>query len=361
MADFEGLIRQALARQNAPDPAVRQRVYESSRRALARMTAAAGMQAPEVIARQHEALENAILGIEEEYMLAEMQEAEEAASRDNAPSWIGRQSRTGQGADARLATREEHFDYPEDAGLPDENPLAADEPQYAEEEYAPGNLDVLPRRRSSFSQAVGVLAVVVAVAVAGWAVYALYASMTTDKSAVSGQTDGAGKAQRDLADGATYITILSPAETAALDTAGRGKADIVNQSNIEMIRLVSLRAENRRGEPALPILLAIAPGVLSQIAGNRVTIEILAKSGSSGPVGFAIGCEFGGEDICGRKRFRVGIQPEAIVFTMNVKPEMATAAKAFLSINTDITSAAQQTGEGDPVDILYARLRLTKG
>lgn len=355
MADFEGLIRQALGRQNASDPAVRQRVYESSRRALARMTAAAGMQPPEVIARQHEALENAILGIEEEYLLAEMQAAEEAKA--SGPAWVAKR---------QPEEPQDRYRLPDDPDVPAGDPhdgegeASGDDEYSGEDEYESGHLDVLPRRRSAFSQALGILAVVIAIAVAGWAVYALYNATILAPGQQGQASSGDGKSQRDLADGASYITILSPAETGALDTAGRGKADIVNQSNIEMIRLVSLRAENRRGEPALPILLNIAPGVLTQIAGNRVTIEILAKSGSSGPVGFAIGCEFGGEDICGRKRFRVGIQPEAIVFTLNVKPEMAKVAKAFLSINTDITSAAQQTGEGDPVDILYARLRLAK-
>ena len=82
LADFEGLIRQALARQNDADPAIRQRIYESSRRALARMISAAGMQPPEVIARQHEALESAIHRVEEDYILSAMEAGNTASDTD---------------------------------------------------------------------------------------------------------------------------------------------------------------------------------------------------------------------------------------------------------------------------------------
>ena len=64
MADFEGLIRQALARQNDADPAIREKVYQSSRKALARMIASAGVQPPDVINRQRAALEESIRRIE---------------------------------------------------------------------------------------------------------------------------------------------------------------------------------------------------------------------------------------------------------------------------------------------------------
>ena len=64
LADFEGLIRQALARQDASDPVVRQKVYQSSRNALAKMIAAAGASEPAAINEQRNALENSINRIE---------------------------------------------------------------------------------------------------------------------------------------------------------------------------------------------------------------------------------------------------------------------------------------------------------
>ena len=213
-----------------------------------------------------------------------------------------------------------------------------------------------------FARAGVIVAIVLLMALAAWLIYFATERFLAAKTA-GPQADIAATsdpAHRESVESADYITILSPQDTSTLDTAGRGRAEIVSQSNIEMIRLVSLRPEDKRNDPAPPIVLTLSPGVLSQISGKRVTVEILAKSGSSGPVGFAVGCEFDNEDLCGRKRFRIGIQPEAIVFTVNTRKSLNENSKAFMTISTDITSSASLTGEGDPVDILYARLRVPK-
>jgi len=340
LADFEGLIRQALARQNDADPAIRQRIYESSRRALARMIASAGMQPPEIIARQHESLESAIHRVEEDYLLSAMDIGNAAIDRAR---WHG-----GPAPDHdRGADQTAHL-----------------EPQFepGEQEYYEPNLSALPRRRSAFARSILILGLLLALALTGWLIYFVTESyLGAGSSSARGDAAQTGDAsRRDGTENADYITILSPQDTGALDTAGRGTAEIVNQSNIEMIRLVSLRPEEKRNEPAPPITLTLSPGVLLQISGKRITIEILAKSGSPGPVGFAVGCEFDGQDLCGRKRFRVGIQPEAIVFTVNVQNTLKENSSAFLTISTDITGSAALTGAGDPVDILYARLRVPK-
>ena len=86
--------------------------------------------------------------------------------------------------------------------------------------------------------------------------------------------------------------------------------------------------------------------------------ESIAESGTSAPATFAVGCAFADKDLCGRKRFKVGIQPEAIIFTINVGAELANANPAYLMIGTDISPTASVTGEGEPIDVLYARLRI---
>ena len=97
---------------------------------------------------------------------------------------------------------------------------------------------------------------------------------------------------------------------------------------------------------------------MEQVEGRRVTVEILAKSGGTGPATFSIFCVFNNVEACGRKRFRIGLQPEAIVFALNVPQAESAGADGHFALNTDITGSASITGQGDVVDILYARLRL---
>ena len=154
-----------------------------------------------------------------------------------------------------------------------------------------------------------------------------------------------------------YITIMEPGDLSALVTAGRGESEIVNQLNSEMIRIVSVRDGDNRAEPARPILIKIRPGILEKIAGQTVNVEIYAKSGTENPATFSVECQFGILGECGRKRFRIGLQPEAVVFSIQMREGEISGSEAYLAINTDITGTAEITGRGDVMDIVYARLR----
>lgn len=398
MADFEGLIRQALARQNADDPAIREKIYQSSRNALARMIASGKAQSPEIINRQREALENSIRRIEAGY--ATHQQAQPKAPSRPQPrrdppaehEWTPPPP-AGNAAQAEYHETQPQFDRDDGAPIPEArldsrragSPTAgaradvravpvpqgmqrAPYPGYEDEggmqEFAVDADDVpahaRPRRNSR--RGFTIAAFIVLLLVVGGLVYFLF-EVVSGGSAPENQATNQPSGQQEAAPGeavanADYITVLSPVDTGALVTAGRGKAQIVNQSNTDYVRLISLRPDSRLDETANPILLEIEPGVLQQIAGKRVTVEIQAKSGDSGPANFAVGCEVNGDDICGRRRFRIGLQPEATVFPMAVSSNIPSDARAYLTISTDVTNTALQSGEGSAVDILYARLRL---
>ena len=96
---------------------------------------------------------------------------------------------------------------------------------------------------------------------------------------------------------------------------------------------------------------------MEQISGKNVTFEIYAKSGSSSPAQFTVRCQFGELGSCGRKRFRVGLQPEASIFAFDIGNVINSNQNAYIAISTDITEEASVTGKGDPIDIVYARLR----
>ena len=158
------------------------------------------------------------------------------------------------------------------------------------------------------------------------------------------------------ADSENYITVIEASDLSSLVMSGRGKAEIVKELNSDMIRVNSVRDALNRAEPALPILIKLKPGVLKQISGKRVTVEIFAKSGGGETAHFAVGCEFGSLTECGRKRFLAGSQPNASVFAFQMDTINDISQDMFLTLSTDTTSQAAVTGKGDILDIVYIRL-----
>ncbi len=353
------------------------------------MIASAGAQSPDVITRQQAALEDSIRRIEADYRSRQAPRREPAPQpergRERPPVTPARRYEEGvpAGNEASLvrparrpllvpephapdaprqsSPRPELRHEPELDDYNDDEDVHAAPRDYYRDEY--NDYDRDDDGSPVFRRIIAVLALVAILGVIGWLGYTLFTTVlgslaSWQASEPAPQTRTVDPAEQDTNADASYITVLSPEDTTALEIAGRGKAEIVSQSNTELIRLISLRPAGARDQQAPPILVRLQEGVLPRIAGDRVTVEILAKSGTTAPATFAVGCEFGGQDLCGRKRFKVGIQPEAIVFTINVGTELADAGEAFLTIATDIAPDAALTGEGEPVDVIYARLRL---
>jgi hypothetical protein len=380
LADFEGLIRQALARQNITDPAVRQKVYQSSRNALARMIAAAGPQPPAVINEQRAALENSISRIEAGFSVPPAQPTPAppaAPQRPPAALQHPAQVSPATPAPAQTGRREPEF-VPPPPGYDDAPDNRAD---YPELDYERGEGDAdgygdaydnddftvsaddapVYRRAGGMRRVLPMLLLLIVLAGAGWLTYSLVNSLLDGAGSQSPSASSPAGAQGGLAQNAdvAYISVLSPQDTSALQLEGRGTAEIVNQSNMEMIRLTSVRPEGKRSEQAEPILITLSEGVLSQVAGKNVTVEIQAKSGRTDPATFSIRCDFAGEEACGRKRFPAGPQPGTIIFTVPFPQDPQPGAKYNLMINTDVAQTSGASG-GDPIDIISARLRYDK-
>lgn len=396
MADFEGLIRQALSAQNSADGSVRQRVYQSSRNALVKMLQKSG-QDEAAAARHLHQLEVAIARIEAEYApspepapappVQPVREAPAPLPPDqppySQPESIFRAPQVEPGVEgaAPQTTRGGHDPFspgPREVPEPhfDDEPARSSQPgppveQYVEQyetaefdldqdgrdEYAP----TYRRRRSLARRIWPVLLALAVILVVLWILYALFVTMQGgEQTGTAQQTAPVGEALEGD-DGSVYITLLQPTDLSALTTAGRGSAQLVTGQNQQLLRIQSQRPDNAFGESAEPIRLDLERGVLRQLPGRSVTVEISAKSGSSGPAQFAVECFIDGEGACGRKRFRLGLQPEKIVFALDVPSSISDASQGFLAINTDVTNAANTTGAGDPLDILFVRLRLTDG
>jgi hypothetical protein len=392
LADFEGLIRQALARQDATDPAVREHVYKASRNAFARMIATAGPQNPQTIQMQRDALENCISRIEASYARHTPQTATMKSSFPSASDDPGRRDAAysnGHRSKVDTQSRRPHQESRQTqratesaAGDQQANPVPGAQspvgPSFRGPPYSgsgdPGTDDenelfleesartTFPIEGGGLRRPLAFFAVFCLLLVVAWLIYSLVDTLspgeTSEPATAESNAPSEPASSVEGPESSSYITILSPSDTGALQTAGGGNAQIVNQSNLEFIRLTSVRSPQALSESADPILVEIKPGVMQEIAGKHVTLEILAKSGETGPATFSIFCVFDGVEACGRKRFRLGLQPEAIVFALDVPDAAGGGGNTHFALNTDITSSASITGQGDVVDILYARLRL---
>ncbi len=406
-ADIESLIRQALARQNGFDPQIRQKIYQSSRSALARMIAKSSALSPEIIGARNRALENTIAKIEGEFSAQvepapveiveiETQPEPQTVPPPPIPEPDPQPIAPEPVAPIAPALIEERISVPAAlesaaAEIPTQIP-AAIEPQVEVAPVAPINAEIhmapepLPEfvpesitqvpdypaldpaaqhaaatlrstrpQPKKFRFLVWLLTLVI-MGIVGWVAYSLALEYLTPKPTTPNNPQVTR--ENGVTPAGDFFTILDATQPSALITGGNGTADIMSETSQPAIRIMSVRQPGSESTPAQPLLLELAPGILKDIAGKKATVEIFAKSGSNSAATFSVTCKFGALGECGRKRFRIGLQPEAVVFTIQISADYVEGQKAYLAINTDVTSAAAQSGKGAKIDIIYARVRV---
>ena len=430
MANFEALIRGALAAKGAGTPEERALVYQSSRNALARLIEGNRAITVESAVVQQKTLEEAILSIEAEFTtppplpeeskvaptpqpveeytpspvaeevsapLSEVQNEETSLAEAVQPEteldeivespkletdpFLEIQQVLGVTPDVKSTREPEETSAAQEIAQPPEaevvptasvevapeledvnrNDLLEDEYQSGPEIYA-DEPTTLPsgfakRRRAQRNWFWFVMFLII-VGLVAWIGYRAFLGVMD--GSLLGLNDNAVQTGPREDEESSYFTIVEPGDLTALVVSDRGRVEIVNEQGLEMIRILSVRNQADRAEAAKPILLRLKPGVIKEIRGKRVTAEIFARSGKSGPAQFAIECQFGSQIGCGRKRFRVGVQPEASIFAFTMEGNRDINSNAFIAISTDITDNASITGEGDVLDIVYVRLRTSK-
>ncbi|MBL4893176.1 MAG: hypothetical protein JKX91_15425 [Rhizobiaceae bacterium] len=369
MANFDELIKQALFKQDSSNPAIREQIYQSSRAALSRMIERKGDVSPEVALRQRDILEQSILKIEGEFLnppssTPSVDTVQVAAPAPSVPPLVesvtAAQEAPPISPEPVISTHQEA--QPQPVAAPEPVSQYEDDEDFEVSDHEPDLTSRYKTRRRviKFVGFIGLLAIIALVAYVSYLlVLALIDKNTGDqpRNREVNRVSALNPVDGEVRNLNQYITLLEPNDPSTIVTDGAGQAKIVNDVEATVLRIVSLRSTFDKSQPAKPILLEILPGILSQIMGKKITVEILAKSGSSGPATFSVECMFGEIGSCGRKRFRVGLQPEAVVFSIDVKGENP-GQKAYLAIRTDIASSANLSGRGDILDIISARLRI---
>ena len=400
-ADIETLIRQALARQNGFDPVVRQKIYQSSRNALAKMIARSDALPPEIIKARSQSLEDTISKIENEFSLEldpapiattseppveilqqvelsvqnqishpetfvpqqpeppAFQEITPAVQPDLATTTQPQQGVAEVRAVAEPSTVPPVYQASPEAAGTRQQP-AAHQPSVGPdpvEEYAKATPQNARPKRKKFRYLVWLMMLMV-MAIVGWVAYSLSLEYLTAKPTKLNNPQIARN--NGGTSGGEFFTILDPTQPSALVTGGNGTAEILSAGSQPVVRITSVRQPGNLSQQADPIYLELAPGILKDIAGKKVTVEIFAKSGGNRAATFSVSCDFGTLGKCGRKRFRIGLQPEAVIFSIQISGDYVEGQKVRLALNTDVTSAAAQTGKGAKIDIIYARIKIVQ-
>lgn len=367
LADFEGLIKQALAKQDSSDPDVRARIYQSSRAALARMIAKKPDVASATVQRQEMMLEQSIQKIEALFNIAPQPASAPSVAPPPPVPTVSHEVPSPQVSHEPVVSNFQTEASYEGAPEPVLNPVygeAEGEIDRREEQDIAADLAHGFRSRRRVIKFVGFVGLVAIIAMVVYVSYILILGLVGNNAGNLSQNREVNRVSalnpvdKNSANPGQYITLLEPNDPSSLITNGAGQADIVNDVDATVLRIVSVRSKTNKSQPAKPILLEIQPGIIAQIRGKKITVEILVKSGSSGPATFSVECLFGELGSCGRKRFRVGLQPEAVVFSIDMKNGEDNGEKAYLALRTDIASSANLSGRGDTLDILSARLRI---
>lgn len=357
MEAIEQAIRNALAKADAANPAVRQKIYESAWTAHERSLAANGALDEQQRNERRERLKATITRVEngaaaqQPPLRPEPSGRQEPAVPTVEPAARPQSARPEPAfADAPRGERREPVLGEDEAllGTPD---LPAGGATTADN-YRPDYRSRRKHRQSEGSRVGGlrkflIVAALLAVALGGlW--YVASGLIAVKPSTTAASNPPASGSHEPLKEGqlppeGTWIEIFGPADTSQVSVSGRATASIAGDQAQKFLRVKS------PGE-ADEISFAVGPGVLQQIAGKKAVFDILAKT--EGPATqMAVSCDFGSAGDCGRKRYDVSDATSEYLVQVEL-PAGSGNGTGAIKINSDIS------GAGKSVDILAIRLQI---
>ncbi|WP_416356447.1 hypothetical protein ACLNGM_21050 [Aureimonas phyllosphaerae] len=324
MSAMEDSLRRALAGGDASDPAFRESIYAASERALERMLETRGGSEEEAGA-QRAKLAETIDRVEADY--ADWPSTSAIAEAEADPGFI---------PPMPPSTHDEAAfgDGPRDPRAFDP---ARSDAEAGEGAWTPGGDRPLqePARpvRSARSVLVAAVAFAVVLALLAYLVGGMIRGSGPETSSASPETSAL-----------SWITVFDGDDLESLSTPEGGRIEAAPRSGGRDAVRVS-GPTTGEGE----VLMAIGPGVVGEIAGSNVRIEVTAGSPDGSPREFSVRCLFGGTSLCERQSFSTTMTEEAFIFDVPVPADARSPASIAIEPGVN--------GTTNDVDVFSLRLR----
>lgn len=327
MSAMEDSLRRALEGGDAWDPAFRESIYAASERALERMLETRGSDQVEVD-EQRARLAATIGRVEAEYQ------------------------EPGTAADVPTddVSNVEGYD---DGDIRGPQAYSPEEADYTDQEnWTPGpdRGDVHPAitRSGSRSGLLAMAAGLILIAILGFIAYTIFGGSTpqnTPPATNSGAATPPSENQESASAALQWIDIFDGNELEALSTPNGGRIEAAPQASGRDAVRISVPSGSES-----EATIAIGQGVLREIAGKSLRVELTAGSPDEKLREFSVRCVFGSASICERQRFSTSMGEEAFVFDMNVPTDVS--GTSGIAIGPGIS------GTPGDVDIYSLRLRI---
>lgn len=154
------------------------------------------------------------------------------------------------------------------------------------------------------------------------------------------QGPGAADAQRQ------WTTLFSPTDTGGVNAPGGVSTEVMRDDTGQFLRI-------RAGAAGEAVVFDIARDRLDELAGRRVTFDIVARAEEGQETQIAVACDFGELGDCGRRRYAVGYQRGEFLFDMDF-PDKFAGADGSIAINPDFDN------RGKAVDIYEIRVSVSE-
>lgn len=353
MEAIEQAIRNALAKADAANPAIRQKIYESAWGAHERSLAANGALDDEQREDRRERLKAAITRIEDEVQatgsitppppptpVAERREP--TLSRDA----VEPRTSTARVEPSLNVAPPPEIDAPEAIS---NEPAAADN-------YRPERLRPRLKRKAERKKARGLtkFLIILAMLAAALGVLWLVASgiINSKPSSIPPSTSNPAASsshepikEGELAPGGNWIKLFDPSDMTQVALTGRATATIAGDQLEKYVRIQS-PAE------ADVISFTVGQGVLEQLAGKKAVFDIVAKTEDGTSTQIAVSCDFGNLGDCGRKRFDITDASKEYLVQTQFPADKKPAAAGVIKINSDVSQS------GKSVDIISIRVQV---
>ncbi|MET0258385.1 MAG: hypothetical protein ABW179_07360 [Methylobacterium sp.] len=329
MSQMETSLRRALEAGDVSDPAFRESIYAASERALERMLESRG--ADEAVRfEQRSRLAETINRVEGEHAQADA--AHDDAAYDEAGAYEADEAPDERGAPAD--GRVPQAPAPGAAGVAEPDVWTPGGTGATKGGARVRSRLAVPLAAVVFAVLLAILAYVVAGAVRGGSDAATGGTVTGDASS------GALASASDLG----WIDVFDGNDLEALSTPNGGRIETVAKPDEREAVRVSAPTGGE-GE----VLLTMGAGVMRQISGRQVRIELTAGSPNAALREFGIRCLAADQSFCDRQRFSTAMSEEAFVFDVAVPAGVTSAGSIAIGPGLN--------GTPNDVDIYALRIR----